>query len=180
MPSFESQPSGWTDLFSVDVIGTDVVNTAGGFATRLTDISGLVHGSGDNDGILAEIATATNDIPMVIRNDDDDEDVVGIVSDISGVNTLLQTLKGEVDTEIGTVLNKINVIADPAGQTDPAAPDMYGFGDKLEKYKKYKRSSDTAVEKYNQQMNNHIVSLTTNIAIFAGAMGIVYMSAKSN
>jgi len=174
--SFESQPSGWTDLFSVDVSGTDVVNTADGFAKTLTDISGLVHGSGGNDGILTKIAAAKEDDefgmrPMVIRNDDDDEDVVGIVSAISGVESSLQTLKGEVDAEIGIVLNKINVIADP---------DMYGFGDKLKEYKKYKRSSDTAIEKYNQQMNNHIVSLTTNIAIFAGAMGIVYMSVKSN
>lgn len=185
--SFELQPSDWQNLFSVDIPKTyDYTERDEEFAKELTDISGggqgidvHVHGSG---GILKKIMDARDDefgnLPMVIRNDDNrpDKAIVDIVDDIHTINGQLHTMKTDVDFEINKVLELIGEI----DGVDVSSEKKYGFGEKLERYKKLKRSSDTAIEKYNQQMNNHIVSLTTNMAILAGAIGIVYMSAKKN
>ena len=175
--SFESQPGGWQNLFSMNITkNTDPLADVSAMETTLNDISGEVHG----DGVLKAIDDVSgNGTPMavVVSVGGTGNNVSPIVTKIGDISTSLTDLKVEVDGAITDVLDKIGLIEnDGTG----SGYDAYGFERKLTKYKQLKRSNDTAIEKYNQQMDNHIVSLTTNMAILAGAVGIVYMSVKKN
>jgi hypothetical protein len=170
--SFELQPDGWENLFSMDVTeNDDPLADPDGFDASLNDISGVVQ------GVLKAIdGEAGSSLPMKIRLTDENEDgpITGIVNDIHTVDTKLKDLKTSINAATTNVLELIRGV-ESGGESQ-----NHGFKQKLEDYNRLKRTSDTAVEKYNQQMDNHIVSLTTNLAIFAGAVGIVYMSVKKN
>lgn len=173
--SFELQPHGWTNLFSVDIpVPEDMPNRADEFREDLEDIS---------ENVLKIIGNINHEkdkdaLPMQIRLTGGDETINKIVGDIGDVGTALENLKGEVESETTKVLGMIENVGSNGVLTENENENENGFRQKLERYKKLKRTSDTAVEKYNQQMNSHVISLSTNLAILAGAVGILYMSAK--
>jgi hypothetical protein len=91
----------------------------------------------------------------------------GIAESITSASETLNTLHGDVRRSIGEIQIDIsNVKIDTIPE----------FGSALNDYKTAKESNDVAKQQYTQQTQNHVIAFTTNIAIFAGAVGVVYMA----
>lgn len=167
--SFQARPNGWTDLFAVSTKPHEFKLYAIGEETYEQTLDGI---SGEVHQVLTRISeeAATTNVPIIVRLWKDDQVITDISGDISHQSYSLESLKSEVAEKTKEVINSTSAYID--------TPDSVGFEDDLERYKVMKRVNDTAIEKHKQQMNSHIISLSTNLAIFAGALGILYMATK--
>ena len=167
-PSFKLEPDDWKNIFTVDFPKhSNRKNIEYNKKVKKYNHS-LDAVSGTFAGILKGISTARDTqmggdyLPMKMN-----PAVVGIETSITDASATLTALHGDVRESIREI------------QTDISNMDINTipeFGSSLDKYKIAKESNDVAKQQYIQQTQNHVIAFTTNLAIFAGAVGVVYMA----
>jgi hypothetical protein len=165
--AFELQPRDWKNIFTVDLetgkttYDDTLVNEYGNRLKELDTAFG---------GILTDISNAKVDqvtkntfLPMIKNT----AVVDGIKGKIDSLDEDLESLHTRVRNSIQTVRTDISNVQTGA---------IPKFGDALNSYREAKTSNEVAKQQYAQQTQNHVISFTTNLAIFAGAVYVVYLA----
>lgn len=112
--------------------------------------------------------------PAVVDPDNVNGDESGLIRGrISVATETLSNLRSAVRASIEDIrrdMSTEDIKFTGDGGTMPA------FSSALDEYKTAKQYNDVAKQQYAQQTENHVISFATNIAIFAGAVGIVYFA----
>ena len=179
--SFKLESKDWKNIFTVDLKGNSVAAqtkmTAYDKAVKahtksLSDVSGTFHGI--LNGISGEYVNQRDNgtyLPMIKNPVVVDQD--GTKDTISSAASTLSDLHSAVRASIEDIRADMSTADTAFTGADGTMP---AFGSALDDYNVAKQYNDVAKQQYAQQTENHVISLATNVAIFAGAVGVVYLA----
>jgi len=179
--SFKLESKDWKNIFTVDLKQNsaaaqdtmtaydDAVDThtkglgtvSDAFDTILKNISGEYVNQRVNGTYLPMVKN-----PVVTGSNGIKESISSTTTDLSNLHSAVRASIEEIRDDIST--------ADTAFTGNDGT--MPTFSSALDDYNMAKQYNDVAKQQYAQQTENHVISLATNVAIFAGAVGVVYLA----